>query len=73
MILGCMEVVAEGQTLSEKAGIGADEVQRLVQGRFTTYNLFETQLMVIKNLSRSSARSTVSKGQNTQKSTANCE
>lgn len=32
MILGCMEVVAEGQTLSEKAGIGADEVQKLVQG-----------------------------------------
>lgn len=31
MILGCMEVVAEGQTLSEKAGIGADEVHKLVQ------------------------------------------
>jgi len=31
MILGCMEIVAEAQTLSEKAGIGADEVHRLVQ------------------------------------------
>lgn len=32
MILGCMEVLAEAQTLSEKAGIGADAVHSLVKG-----------------------------------------
>lgn len=32
MILGCMEIMAEGQTLAEKTGIGADAVQQLVKG-----------------------------------------
>ncbi|KIM88935.1 hypothetical protein PILCRDRAFT_245320 [Piloderma croceum F 1598] len=31
MILGCMEVVAEAQTLAEKSGIGAEAVQNLVR------------------------------------------
>lgn len=32
VILGCMEVLAEAQTLSEKAGIGADAVDKFVKG-----------------------------------------
>lgn len=32
MILGCMEVIAEGQTLSEKSGIGADALHGLLKG-----------------------------------------
>jgi 3-hydroxyisobutyrate dehydrogenase-like beta-hydroxyacid dehydrogenase len=33
MILGCMEVLAEAQTLAEKSGIGAEAVQNLVRGK----------------------------------------
>jgi 3-hydroxyisobutyrate dehydrogenase-like beta-hydroxyacid dehydrogenase len=32
MILGCMEVLAEAQTLSEQTGIGAEAVNNLVKG-----------------------------------------
>jgi len=31
MILGCMEVIAEGQTLAEKSGIGAEAVHNFVK------------------------------------------
>lgn len=32
MILGCMEVLAEGQTLAEKSGIGAEALHDFVKG-----------------------------------------
>jgi len=32
MILGCMEVLAEGQTLAEKSGIGAEVVHNFIKG-----------------------------------------
>jgi 3-hydroxyisobutyrate dehydrogenase-like beta-hydroxyacid dehydrogenase len=33
MILGTLEILAEAYTLSEKAGIGAENMHRLVQGK----------------------------------------
>ena len=33
IILGCIEIMAEGQTLAEKTGIGADAVQGLIKGQ----------------------------------------
>jgi hypothetical protein len=32
MILGCIEVLAESHTLSEKTGIGSESLHQLVQG-----------------------------------------
>jgi 3-hydroxyisobutyrate dehydrogenase-like beta-hydroxyacid dehydrogenase len=32
MILGCIEVLAEAQTLSEKAGIGAEVAHNFIKG-----------------------------------------
>jgi 3-hydroxyisobutyrate dehydrogenase-like beta-hydroxyacid dehydrogenase len=40
MILGCMEVLAEAQTLAEKSGIGAEAVQNLVRGTSTFYLIY---------------------------------
>ena len=34
MILGTLEILAETYTLAEKAGIGAENVHRLVQGKY---------------------------------------
>jgi 3-hydroxyisobutyrate dehydrogenase-like beta-hydroxyacid dehydrogenase len=34
MILGTLEILAEAYTLAEKAGIGAENMHRLVQGKY---------------------------------------
>ncbi|KIM88938.1 hypothetical protein PILCRDRAFT_813936 [Piloderma croceum F 1598] len=46
IMLGCMEVVAEAQTLAEKSGIGAKAVQMLVRELLTSPLLISCSMMI---------------------------
>jgi 3-hydroxyisobutyrate dehydrogenase-like beta-hydroxyacid dehydrogenase len=39
MILGTLEILAEAYTIAEKAGIGAENIHKLVQGKSLSRHL----------------------------------